>query len=202
MIVGILAILKAGGAYVPLDPLYASDRLRSIVCDAAPSVLLADKAGRVSLGEAILSSVTAMDPSVQHQITSRNPQAIGLTPQHLAYIIYTSGTTGKPKGVMIEHQGVVDYVMSQQQRNLQIQPSSRMTQFSSLSFDGSVLEIFGTLSFGGTLHLLPNDVRLDIDRLWRYLDQHRITHALLTPSLLQDCERLSSLSSLSRLLVG
>ncbi|KAI8345414.1 hypothetical protein B0O80DRAFT_284134 [Mortierella sp. GBAus27b] len=52
MIVGILAILKAGGAYVPLDPAFASDRLRDILTDAAPSVVIADKPGRIALGDA------------------------------------------------------------------------------------------------------------------------------------------------------
>ncbi|KAF9555870.1 hypothetical protein EC968_008600, partial [Mortierella alpina] len=202
MIIGILAVLKAGGAYVPLDPLYASDRLKDIICDAAPSVLLVDHVGREALGEAMLLSMKTLDPNAQEQNAAGNPHAIGLAPHHLAYVIYTSGSTGKPKGVMIEHQGVLNYVMSQQNRNLQIQPSSRMVQFSSLSFDGSVLEIFGTLCFGGGLHLLPNDVRLDLDLLWRYLNEHRITHALLTPSVLQDCERLPPLNSISRFLVG
>ncbi|KAF9555756.1 hypothetical protein EC968_008654, partial [Mortierella alpina] len=202
LIVGMLAILKAGGAYVPLDPLYASDRLKDIISDAAPSVLLVDRVGREVLSETLLSSLTTLDPNTLENNTVGNPHAIGLSPQHLAYIIYTSGSTGKPKGVMIEHQGAVSYITAQQRRNLQIQSSSRMVQFASLSFDGSVLEVFGTLCFGGSLHLLQENVRLDLDLFWRYLNEHHITHALLTPSLLQDCEKLPSLSSMSRLLVG
>ncbi|KAF9556517.1 hypothetical protein EC968_008228, partial [Mortierella alpina] len=202
MIIGILAILKAGGAYVPLDPLYASDRLKDIISDAAPSLLLVDHVGREVLGDAIPSSMTTLDPNLQEENAVRNPQGIGLVPQHLAYIIYTSGSTGKPKGVMIEHQGVVNYITSQQRQILQIQPSSRMVQFSSLSFDCSVLELFNTLCFGGGLHLLPNNVRLDLDLLWHYLNEHRITHALLTPSVLQDCERLPPLTSMKRFIVG
>ncbi|KAF9554702.1 hypothetical protein EC968_009463, partial [Mortierella alpina] len=200
MIIGILAILKAGGAYVPLDPLYASDRLKDIINDAAPSVLLVDHVGRKVLSEAILSSMTTMDPNTLENNTVGNPQAIGLFPQHLAYIIYTSGSMGKPKGVMIEHQGVVNYVTSQQQ-TLHIQPSSRVAQFFSASFDASVLEIFSTLCFGGSLHLLRNSVRMDVSALWCYFDQHRITHAMLTPTALQASGKLAPLNAMEMLLL-
>ncbi|KAF9558057.1 hypothetical protein EC968_007307, partial [Mortierella alpina] len=201
MIIGILAILKAGGAYVPLDPLYASDRLKDIISDAIPHVLLADHAGRKVLGEAILSSVITMDPNTQDQYAVGNPQVIGIRPQHLAYIIYTSGSTGKPKGVMMEHAGIVSHITSQQEI-LRIQPSSRATQFFSVGFDGSALEIFVTLCFGGSLYLLQDGVRMDTSALWRFLSQHRITNVVLTPSVLQGFDMVTALPSLSTLLFG
>ncbi|KAI8345409.1 AMP-binding enzyme-domain-containing protein [Mortierella sp. GBAus27b] len=63
MIIGVLAILKSGGAYIPLDPAYASERIRDMVMDADPSVVIADKSGRTALGEELLLSATAVDPS-------------------------------------------------------------------------------------------------------------------------------------------
>jgi non-ribosomal peptide synthetase component F len=63
MVIGVLAILKAGGAYVPLDPSYASDRLRDIMTDAAPTVVIVDKTGRLTLGEEALCSVAVVDPN-------------------------------------------------------------------------------------------------------------------------------------------
>jgi non-ribosomal peptide synthetase component F len=66
MIVGILAILKAGGAYVPLDPAYASERLRDILTDAAPRIVISDESGRMALGDATLSSTVVIDPSTGH----------------------------------------------------------------------------------------------------------------------------------------
>jgi non-ribosomal peptide synthetase component F len=64
MIVALLAVLKAGGAYVPLDPSYASERLRDIMMDANPGILVADDHGKQALGDSILSSVVVVDPSV------------------------------------------------------------------------------------------------------------------------------------------
>ncbi|KAF9279675.1 hypothetical protein BGZ68_007778 [Mortierella alpina] len=201
MIVGVLAVLKAGGAYVPLDPFFASDRLKDIMGDAAPNVLLADEAGRTALGKSAVSGVVVVDPTSFTTKVASPPCVTGLSSQNLAYVIYTSGTTGKPKGVMVEHQGVVNLVVSQQPL-LNIQPSSRFTQFLSISFDPSVWETFATLSFGGVLHVLQEDVRRDFRQLWAYLQLNQITHAIFTPAVIQDCEGLPPLESMSTLLIG
>ncbi|KAF9944718.1 hypothetical protein BGZ72_002060, partial [Mortierella alpina] len=203
MIIGILAILKAGGAYVPLDPFYASDRLHAILQDAAPLCLIADGNGMAILDDnQLLPAMTVLDPNnTTTTYPTSNLTVKAATPRHLAYVFYTSGTTGKPKGVMVEHEGLVSLVTTQQQL-LNIQPSSRMTQFASVGFDTSVWEIFAAMCFGGALHVLQQDVRLDIRQLWAYLEKHQITHAIFTPSALQDCEGLPPLLSMSIVLLG
>src|SRR5207248_7679913 len=115
MVVGLLGILKAGGAYVPLDPAYPSQRLREIVDDAGPGMVLIDAAGRQAIGADALKDVTVIDvgelgrreaqPPVWAEQPCSDPevQTLGLTSRHLAYVIYTSGSTGRPKGVAIEH---------------------------------------------------------------------------------------------------
>ncbi|KAF9343997.1 hypothetical protein BGX34_006151, partial [Mortierella sp. NVP85] len=116
MIVGVLAVLKAGGAYVPLDPSYPKDRLAYILEDAAPSIALVDAVGRTALPPYLqhkdLASMIMVDPNDCLSSSDMNPEPLGLTSSHLAYIVYTSGSTGRPKGVMIEHQGVVNYSLS------------------------------------------------------------------------------------------
>ena len=115
MIVGLLAVLKAGGAYVPLDPAYPADRLRFMLEDSAPKVLLTQSGLRTLLPE-LPENLAALeldsDIAVWTQCSSANPDAaeIGLTPRHLAYVIYTSGSTGLPKGVMIEHRNLTNYL--------------------------------------------------------------------------------------------
>ncbi|MCA6221494.1 non-ribosomal peptide synthetase, partial [Photorhabdus antumapuensis] len=90
-VVALLAVLKAGGAYVPLDPAYSGDRLAYMLTDAAPSVVLADNAGRTALGEPALTALTVLDPNVLPDQPDNNPHVPALTARHLAYVIYTSG---------------------------------------------------------------------------------------------------------------
>ncbi|WP_353006548.1 AMP-binding protein, partial [Mesorhizobium sp. M0976] len=116
MVVGLLAILKAGGAYLPLDPAYPCARLRQVLAEAAPRLLLADAAGRAALGAEALADVSVVELDTATPAWAGlpacdpDPRALGLTSRHLAYVIYTSGSTGTPKGVMVEHRGVVRLV--------------------------------------------------------------------------------------------
>ncbi|UGY29410.1 condensation domain-containing protein [Bradyrhizobium septentrionale] len=104
MVVGLLAILKAGGAYLPLDPAYPPARLRQVLDDAAPRVLLADATGRSALGDGALRDLTVVDLETAMPEWANLPasdpdtRALGLTSRHLAYVIYTSGSTGTPRG--------------------------------------------------------------------------------------------------------
>jgi amino acid adenylation domain-containing protein len=200
MIIGILAILKAGGAYVPLDPSYTGDRLREILDDVAPTILVADMAGQSAIGEARMSSLTVVDPSTVKQGDHINPQPAQLTSRHLAYVIYTSGSTGKPKGVMMEHQGAVNVIFSRP-KLFAITTTSRFLQFAPFSFNHSIIEIFSALTTGATLHLVPSDSRVDRYRLWDYLKTHAITHFSFTPSLAQTCKDMPPLESLQVVVV-
>ncbi|KAG0051214.1 hypothetical protein BGZ83_003999, partial [Gryganskiella cystojenkinii] len=194
MIVSIVAIMKAGGAYVPLDPSYASDRLTNILSDAAPLMLVANKAGCEALGDDAVASLTVVDPNSNFDTPAEDPVVDALTTDHLAYVIYTSGSSGKPKGVMVEHRGLTSFVVSRS-KLAGLDGSSRVTQFFSISFDPSVFEIFSTLCFGGSLHILSDQIRHDRNLLWKYFDEHSITHANMTPATLQDCKGLASLTT-------
>jgi amino acid adenylation domain-containing protein len=173
MIVGLLAILKAGGAYVPLDPSYPGDRLRYILQDAGPEIVLADTAGRAALGEA-LSGLRVLDPGAAYAGSEDNPQVQGLTSRHLAYVIYTSGSTGQPKGVMVEHNCVVNEITSLSSK-LQLLRNDRILQFASFSFDASVEEIFMALSSGCSLILRDDNWLSSSNRFWLLCQKHKIT---------------------------
>ncbi|KAF8951663.1 hypothetical protein BGZ46_003868, partial [Entomortierella lignicola] len=187
MIVAVIAVLKAGGAYVPLDPTFASERLYGILDDASPSVLLADTAGSDALSSLVSDTINVVDPNTLLDEPVHNPLVPGLTSRNLAYIIYTSGSTGKPKGVMIEHQAVTNLAVSRAPV-FGVDSSSKVLQFFSLSFDGSVHEIVSALCHGGSLHILSEHTRIDRTRLWSYLQEHSITHITLTPAIFLGCK--------------
>ncbi|WP_375167854.1 amino acid adenylation domain-containing protein [Bradyrhizobium sp. CCGB01] len=198
MVVSLLAVLKAGGAYLPLDPAYPAERLRQIVDDAKPKVLIADEARRAIFldgtceivdPEANASAVTAQatpDPSDLVQ---------GLTSRNLAYIIYTSGSTGRPKGVMVEHRGLVNLALAQRAL-FDVNSHSRVVQFASFSFDASIWEIVMALCSGAALFLAGSREHQNTSELLGFLADNEITHATLPPAMLHgrtDLDRLASL---------
>ncbi|KAG0206170.1 hypothetical protein BGX31_002824, partial [Mortierella sp. GBA43] len=209
MIVGVLAVLKSGGAYVPLDPTYASDRLRDILADAEPTIVIADESGQSVLGQEVLCSMNVVNPNSQTvgakaELSNMdgaacNPNVQDLSSSNLAYIIYTSGSTGKPKGVLIEHQGVVNFVCGRLKK-FDIPSSSRVLQFTSLGFDNSVSEIFSTLAAGACLHLIQNDTRLDRSQLCNYIESHSITYLSVSPAFLQDTNDFPVLNAMKTLI--
>ncbi|TIP84911.1 MAG: non-ribosomal peptide synthetase, partial [Mesorhizobium sp.] len=165
MVVGLLAILKAGGAYLPLDPAYPCARLRQVVDDAAPRLLLCDAAGRAALGAEALADVSVVDLETvtpawaELPACDPDPRALGLTARHLAYVIYTSGSTGTPKGVMVEHASTVN-LLHWSSGVFADSEISRTLFSTSISFDLSVYECFVPLSQGSTLYLVEDALAL------------------------------------------
>ena len=163
MVVGLLGILKAGGAYVPLDPAYPCERLREIVEDAGPRILLSDAAGREAIGADALKNVTVIDVGepVWAEQSWSDPEAerLGVTSRHLAYVIYTSGSTGKPKGVAIEHRNAVN-LLCWARKNFAGEETQHTLFSTSLQFDLSIYECFVPLVCGGTVHVVADALSL------------------------------------------
>ncbi len=186
MIVGVLAILKAGGAYVPLDPAYPLERLRFMLDDSAPAVLLVDSVGRAALREAPIHQ-NVVDLDGQTPLWADLPQTeldarkVGLLPANLAYIIYTSGSTGTPKGVMIEHANVVR-LFSATDAWFNFGPEDVWTLFHSFAFDFSVWEIWGALFYGGRLVIVPKLTAQSPGKFYQLLCDSGVTVLNQTPS--------------------
>ena len=183
MIVGLLAILKAGGAYVPLDPNYPHERLKFILEDSQISILLTqDKL--VNFKHLKINKMIKLDRD-WHIITQENNQNLInlINSNSLAYIIYTSGTTGQPKGVLIEHKSVVNLIKNQE-KLFQIKSGTKILQFFSLNFDGSVWEIFPSLSLGVTLYLISTETQLNPLQLNQFIRDNSIEILTIPPSVL------------------
>ncbi|ALJ73703.1 Gramicidin S synthase 2 [Burkholderia pseudomallei] len=187
MVVGLLAILKAGGAYVPLDPAYASDRLRGIVQDSQPALVLADAVGRAALGE-LDGALPVIDLETDalrwREMPPTNPEVASQHVHHLAYVIYTSGSTGRPKGVMVEHAQVVR-LFGATQAWFGFDERDVWTLFHSHGFDFSVWEMWGALLHGGRLVIVPTEVTRTPSAFFALLCAEGVTVLNQTPSAFQ-----------------
>jgi amino acid adenylation domain-containing protein len=181
LVVGILAIFKAGGAYVSLDTEYPRDRLAFMIADARVPVLLttaalADELPAPNAKVIRLDLDTEWAPIAAEPTTE--PDRAGLHPEHLAYAIYTSGSTGKPKGVAMTQRPLVNLVAWQIAHSA---GPMRTLQFASPSFDVCFQEIFTTWASGGTLVLIAEDARRDVERLMRRLIEGGVERLFVPP---------------------
>ena len=187
MVIGILGILKAGAAYVPLDPSYPAERLRFMVEDSSPVVVMTQESLR-GMVEGIVDEMRVVELSgvmnrPGDREEERNPGGLGTTSQNLCYVIYTSGSTGTPKGVMVEHRALLNH-MEWMQREFRYGPNDRILQRTPISFDASVWEFFAPLLCGGKLVLLRSEVHADVESLTAILKKEWITVVQMVPMLL------------------
>jgi amino acid adenylation domain-containing protein len=193
MLIAILAVLKVGAAYVPIGSEYPAERIQFIIDDVSPKLLLTDEVvrGQTSLNglwDKVGIEVTSVNNKETLEKVSKeatNNVKSSCTSSNLAYVIYTSGTTGKPKGVMIEHKGVVNFAAAQAiEFNLKRDTEVRALLYANYVFDAHVWESFAFLFIGGSLYLTSEAMRKDLFALNAYINKHNIQYAFLPPSLL------------------
>ncbi len=163
MVVGLLGVLKSGAAYLPLDSKYPLERLRYMVEDAAPVVLLSQARLRPKLpdsGATVLMLDTQWNEVAVHDETNLQPAPQSATYEHLAYVIYTSGSTGRPKGVMVEHGGLLNYLQWALQAYMTARCGHAVVN-SSFAFDATITSVYLPLLSGGSIHMVPDGDELD-----------------------------------------
>lgn len=175
-VVAMLAVLKLGCGYVPLDAAHPIGRLRHIVSDARP---------RLVIGEVNGPRIPETD-TVPFDDLDRDGAVIEWPedPAAPAYTVYTSGTTGRPKGVVIAHRSVVSLIDATT-RPLELTESDVWTWFHSAAFDFSVWEIWGPLLTGARLVVVPDDARRSPEALGRLLRREAVTVVNQTPTAFQ-----------------
>ena len=185
-LIAILAIWKSGAAYLPIEPDTPPGRMTSILNDAGPRLIILESRHSAMIENAGLGSFL-----IDRQLPDLPVNCMGfklpeIHPTQLAYVVYTSGTTGKPRGVMIGHGNLLNYCLWHQQY-FETDRTTRGLCYCSVSFDGSVLEMFALLISGAALYPVnDNEIRYDPERIACFLRENAITHAYLPAAILHE----------------
>jgi len=196
VIVGLLGVLKAGGTCLPLDPEYPKERqdgdVRFILVDGQFVERLPENHARIiQLGADDKELADAPQKAPDRHVSSEN----------VAYVIYTSGSTGKPKGVEVTHRGIVRLLFGV--NYVRLNRTKAILQLSTLTFDGSIFDIWAALLHGARCILYPARVPR-VRELSDLLRKHQVTTAFLSTSIFNAIvdEEPTALACLEQLLVG
>ena len=172
-----LGVLKAGCAYQPLDPTYPKERLNFMMQDANAKLLIADEQlrpivdeyqGEVLLTKDIPQLADNPTPNTQHPTTN-----------NLFILLYTSGSTGIPKGCQLTHANLVAFC-NWYQRFYSLKPEHKVAAYASYGFDACMMDMYPALTCGASVHIIPEEIRLDLIALNDYFEQNHITHSFMT----------------------
>lgn len=174
--VAMLGILEAGGCFVPIDPALPASRVRDILDDSGARFVIGAAAATPLRGGEIIE-LAAVPP------VSGRPLRPAVGAHSPAYLIYTSGTTGAPKGVIVEHHSLVNYVTWIAER-YQFVATDRAGLMTSHAYDLGYTTLWTALLTGATLDIFPQPTREDVAAMINYIADHRLTVLKVTPSLL------------------
>ncbi|MCW3466087.1 non-ribosomal peptide synthetase [Chitinophaga nivalis] len=175
MIAAMLGVLKAGCAYVVLSPDIAAARNEYIVGNCGARLLLIQPAVLKSKpgAAAIIDPELLYEVQLDKVLPDTPAPVVSVLPEDLIYTIYTSGTTGTPKGVEIEHKGLVN-MLYYHQALFGGKAGTAMSQVANITFDAAAFEIWPCLTQGGCLHIAPTAVRFSPEDMKAWLIAHQI----------------------------
>ncbi|MBA3774588.1 MAG: amino acid adenylation domain-containing protein, partial [Ramlibacter sp.] len=184
MMVGLLGILKAGGAYVPLDPEFPAERLRYMLGDCRPALVLAEAATAGKLRPLLQggSRLVLLDEAWDDILPAGPAAAVtALQPHHLAYVLYTSGSTGHPKGVMVTHGGLAN-LLAAMAREPGLSATDTFLATTTYCFDIAAVELFLPLVRGAQVRICGAKTARDAQALRREIAGARPTVMQATPT--------------------
>lgn len=206
-VISVFGVLKAGGAYVPVDPDYPLSRKEYIIKDSKAKYIIAG-AGIIKSNGSILNTferdrIINIDELERYKYLLQKNK-IHARPNNLAYMIYTSGTSGQPKGVMIEHRNLMNYIWWAQQVYVKGERVN-FPLFTSVSFDLTVTSIYLPLITGNSIYIYKEDNQNLL--IQQVIQDDKVGVIKLTPSHLRLIKedhmiKAGNIRNLKRFIVG
>ena len=204
LIVAILGILKAGAAYVPIDPSYPAARINYMIKDSNIKIVLSQKniIDAVNIENAIDID---LNNSIIYKTNSNKTPNLIILPKNYAYLIYTSGSTGNPKGVIISHKNINNFIAGITNK-IDFSKINNVLSITTVSFDIFGLEILLPLQKGLTIILADEEEQTNQQKLNSLCMKNSVDIIQTTPSkfdlLIQDSEELDYIKHMHSILLG
>ncbi len=195
MIMGLLGILSSGATFLPIDPAYPDERIRFILEDSKCALLLTNGYDATALEfKGKTADINDFNEAIASPFIPANKNG------EAAYVIYTSGSTGQPKGVMVGHRALLN-LCQWHNRQFEVSKEDKAAKYAGFGFDASIWEIFPYLLIGSEIHILKEELRLDVSKINAYYERNHITIGFLPTQVFEQFIKLEN-QSLRILLTG
>ena len=175
-----LAIMKAGAAYMPLDSHFPEDRLSFMCEDAKVNLIITEDNLMAEAMPSFAGTVLTYDDLTQPMAAL--PELTAPKPENMHVVLYTSGSTGKPKGVILEQRNMVAFC-HWFTHYYNITAADRVAAFANFGFDVHQADLWPILTVGGSIYVIPQDMRLDLTGLEEYINRNALTVANITTQI-------------------
>ena len=194
------AALKIGATYMPIDPAYPDERVNFMLKDSESKVLFTLSKYKAKITNEYKGQIVCIDDEkYKGQITNDKDININVEANDRFIILYTSGTTGTPKGVELLHRNIVAtvmYINNMRRTKEKFYGNIRVAAYASFGFDANMYDMYPPLTSGGTLYIIPDEIRLDLYAIREFYNKNKITHGFMTTQVARQFIELGGLDTL------
>ncbi len=200
------AVSKIGATYMPIDPAYPDERINFMLKDSETKILFALSKYKTKITDEYKGQLVCIDDeSFRSKITNANDVNVKVDANDRFIILYTSGTTGTPKGVELLHKNIVatiTYINNMRRTKEKFFGNVRVAAYASFGFDANMYDMYPPLTSGGTLYIIPDEIRLDLYAIREFYNKNKITHGFMTTQVARQFVEFDGLDTLVEFATG